>query len=402
MIAKLNFLTEAKVREIMKGRNNAVYVVSRAKLKASAEKFQDAISKLPFGGKVKYAMKANPNPEIIKLFNNYGIGVDASSFYEAKVAIESGVSGSEISLTSQELPPTDQDFKDLINAGVWFNATSLHQLEEFLRLFPGNNVGVRINPGVGSGFNKRNTTGGPAASFGIWYQYIPEALSLASKVNSKITTLHTHIGTGTDPMEWLSALETTLDLAERLPDVTTVSIGGGFKAAYELGKKDADMDNIITILSEKLVKFKQDFNRELKLEIEPGRLLVVHAGSIISKIIDKTDTGEAGHNFIRVNTGMTEILRPAMYGGYHQLVVVSSDDTSKIGQTKEFIVAGHCCESSDCLTMANGNPEEVEPRELQDPEIGDYLVIEQAGAYCYGMSAVGYNSYPAAENIIVD
>lgn len=201
MIAKLNFLTEQQIREVMKGRSAPVYVVSRSKLKQSAETFQTAIAKLPFGGRVKYAMKANPNPEIIKLFNSCGIGVDASSFYEARTALEAGVQGNDISLTSQELPPTDQDFKDLIKTGVWFNATSLHQLEKFLGLFAGRDVGVRLNPGIGSGYNKRVTTDGVAASFGIWYKYIPEALSLTKKAGSKITTLHTHIGTGTDPME---------------------------------------------------------------------------------------------------------------------------------------------------------------------------------------------------------
>ena len=401
-VAKLNFLTEEQVREIMQGRYNPVYVVSKLKLNQSADIFIEAMDSLPFGGKVKFAMKANPQPEIIEIFRNKGIGIDASSFYEAKIALDSGVKGEDISLTSQELPPNDDDFKMMIEAGVKFNATSLHQLSEFLRLFPGKNVGVRINPGMGSGYNKRLTTGGASASFGIWYKYITEALSLAAEAGSKITTLHTHIGTGTDPMEWLSALETTLDLAEQLLDVNKVSIGGGFKAKYSPDGHDANMSEISGTLAKELVKFKQLTGRELSLEIEPGRLLVVHSGSIISKVIDKTDTGEDGCRFLRVNTGMTEILRPAMYGAYHELVTVSSNADRHLSLADKFVVAGHCCESSDCLTMANGNPEEIDPRELNEPEIGDYLVIEEAGAYCYGMSAVGYNSFPKAEVIFVD
>jgi len=360
------------------------------------------MKKLPYGGEVKYALKANPHPEVIKTLCSNGIGIDASSFYEVKLALEDGVKGENISLTSQELPPTDDEFRAIIKSGVRFNATSLHQLEKYLELFPGKEVGVRINPGIGSGYNKRLTTGGVSASFGVWYEYIPEVLELAEQAGSRITTLHTHIGTGTDPMEWVSALETTLDLAEKLPDVTAVSIGGGFKAAYMRGQHDADMIKIAEVLSEKLKKFKADNGRKLKLEIEPGRLMVVHAVSLIAKIIDKTDTGEDGYRFLRVNTGMTEILRPAMYGAQHKLICVSADKSRELGKKRKFVVAGHCCESSDCLTMSPGNPEEIEPRKLEDPEIGDYLVIEEAGAYCYGMSAVGYNSFPQAEVVFVD
>lgn len=401
MLAKLNFLDEDKVREIMRGRNSAVYVVSETKLKQAADIFLKAIAKMPYGGAVKYAIKANPHPKVVKVLKNMGIGIDASSYYEAINAIKYGVKAINISLTSQELPPDDASFKKIIETGVKFNATSIHQLKEFLRLFPGKDVGVRINPGMGSGMNNRLTTGGVTASFGIWYEYIPEILKLSAQVESKIITLHTHIGSGTDPMEWLSTLETSIDLAGKLPDVINVSIGGGFKAMYMPGDHNADMIKIAEVLKNELIKFKNETGRKVHLEIEPGRLMVVHGGSIISKIIDKTDTGKNGYKFLRVNTGMTEILRPAMYGAQHQLVTVSKMPKTKLNKFADFIVAGHCCESSDCLTTAKANPEEAEPRTLNEPEIGDYLVIEQAGAYCYGMSAVGYNGYPTAEVLII-
>jgi diaminopimelate decarboxylase len=386
----------------MGSRSSSVYVISKSKLEQWANVFLAASSKFAFGGMVKYALKANPHPEIIKFFAQKGIGIDASSFYEAELALDCGVEPSNISLTSQELPTTDEKFKKIVEAGVWFNATSIYQLEEFCRLFPGCDVGVRLNPGMGSGFNNRNTTGGVSAGFGIWHEYIPELLELSSKSQSKVKTLHTHIGTGTDPKQWLTALEITLGLADKLPDVDTVSIGGGFKASYMSHQKDADMLEISDTLASELTNFYQKTGRKLKLEIEPGRLLVVHAGSIITKIIDKTDTGDNGYNFLRVNTGMTEILRPAMYGAQHKLVVVPASQDQRSQKTNKFVVVGHCCESSDCLTMADGNPEEISPRELQEPMIGDYLVIEQAGAYCYGMSAVGYNSYPRAEVVFID
>lgn len=400
-ISSLKFLDEQQVRDLCRAHKAPFYVISKKKLKEWADIFKSAIATLPYGGGVKFAVKANPHPEVITLFRDAGIGIDASSYYEAKLALSLGVPGEQISLTSQELPPDDESFIFCVQSGIHFNATSLHQLSEFCRLFPGTNVGVRINPGIGSGYNKRLTTGGASAGFGIWYEYGEEMRSIAAEHSNTITTLHTHIGTGTDPMEWLSALDTTLSLVRDFPDVTTISIGGGFKARYMPEDHDADMHKIMNVLAQELEKFKTLSSRELSLEIEPGRLLVVHAGSLVSEIIDLTDTGRDGYRFIRLNTGMTEILRPAMYGSQHELVVVPrrSKETTEVS---DYIVVGHCCESSDCLTTGKGNPEEIETRALAAPEIGDYMVIEEVGAYCYGMSAVGYNSFPEAPVIVVE
>lgn len=100
-----------------------------------------------------------------------GIHFDASSGYEVMRAVRAGVPPSHISLSSQEFP---RNFKDLYELGIEFNACSLHQLEEFGKMFPGRKCGVRLNPGSGSGANFKTDVGGPAASFGIWYEHINE------------------------------------------------------------------------------------------------------------------------------------------------------------------------------------------------------------------------------------
>lgn len=396
----LDFLIRDQVLQIAQNTPLPCYVVSKSVLQKSGQMMVDAAKKLPYGCEVSFAVKANPRPEIVKIFNQMNIGIDASSYFEVLLALSSGVEGKNISLTAQEFPENDQDLIDIVNQGIHINATSLHQLERFCTLFPGKNIGVRINPGIGSGYNKRLSTGGVAASFGIWYEYIQEALDIANSHNCKITCVHTHIGTGTDPQEWRNALLITLKLAENFPDIEKVNIGGGFKAKYMEDDKDADMDKIMEILAQELELFYQQNHKKLILRIEPGRLLSVHAGSIISKIIDIVDTGKNGYTFLRLNTGMTEIIRPAMYGAQHPLVVVPIKENNN--ETQDYIVVGHCCESSDCLTTAKGNPEEIEPRLLNKAQIGDLLVIEKTGAYCYGMSTVGYNSFPEASVIFVD
>jgi diaminopimelate decarboxylase len=201
-------------------------------------------------------------------------------------------------------------------------------------------------------------------------------------------------------MEWRRALAVTLELAEKFKDLEAVNIGGGFKAKYMDGDHDANMVDIMSILSAELLSFEEKTGKKIKLEIEPGRLLVVHAGVIISKVIDITDTGKDGYSFIRTDTGMTEIIRSAMYGAQHPLVVVPHTEEPR-GE-KEYVVVGHCCESSDCLTTVKGDPESIEPRLLVEAKIDDYLVIEKTGAYCYGMSALGYNSFPEAPVVFVE
>ncbi len=135
-----------------------------------------------FGLTVRYAMKAASNAAILRLFNSLGLHIDASSGFEAMRAIRAGIKPCHISLSSQQLP---KNLAELVRLGVLFNACSIHQLECFGKIARGAEVGVRINPGLGSGGTNRTNVGGPASSFGIWRDYIPEILSTAKKTRLK-------------------------------------------------------------------------------------------------------------------------------------------------------------------------------------------------------------------------
>ena len=101
--------------------------------------------------------------------------------------------------------------------GVLFNACSLHQLEAFGRAAHGQSVSVRMNPGLGSGSTNRTNTGGPASSFGIWHEHLGEVKAIAERFDVKITRLHSHIGSGTDPEVYKRVTRMTLDLAPSSP-----------------------------------------------------------------------------------------------------------------------------------------------------------------------------------------
>jgi len=103
----------------------------------------------------------------VQIFDRMGLHFDASSGYEVRRAIRAGIEASRISLSSQEFP---QDFKELYELGINFNACSLSQLESFGKLFPGGKCGIRFNPGRGSGGTGKTNVGGPSSSFGIWHE----------------------------------------------------------------------------------------------------------------------------------------------------------------------------------------------------------------------------------------
>lgn len=386
-----NFLSDEQARELATKGGTPLFVYSKAKLQEQAE--QMIAVPAPYGLTVRYAMKANSHAGVLKTFREMGVCIDASSGYEAELAIEQGFKPSDILLTSQQLA---HNLKDLVEQGVQFTATSLHQLEEYGTLFPGGEVGVRLNPGMGSGHSAKTNVGGVTSSFGIWHEYIPQVDDIATKARLKITRLHTHIGSGTHPEIWQEALHTSLELAESLPSVTTLDMGGGFKVARTEAEHGADMEVIGKVLAEELRAFREKTGRELKLELEPGTFMVANAGILIARIDDIVDTGADGYKFIKLNTGMNDILRPSLYAAQHPIAVLNDSD-----ETEEYVVVGHNCESGDLLTPAPGDPEKLGPRELTKASIGDLVLIGGTGAYCASMAAHGYNGFPSAGEILI-
>lgn len=352
----------------------------------------------PFGLTVRFAIKACPTEAILQIIDHLGLHFDASSGWEALRAMRAGVPPGKISLSTQELP---SDYPALIEAGITLNACSLRQLDEYGKSFPGAYVGLRINPGLGAGHSGKTNTGGVGSSFGIWHEYLSRAQETASRHRLKVYRAHSHIGSGGDPEVWEKVALLNLQAVRHLPDVSILNLGGGFKVARVAGEKSADVAAIGQRVGKALSEFAKQTHRELHLELEPGTFLMANSGSILSKIQDLADTGADGYEFLKLDCGMTEILRPSLYGSQHPLVVVPQNPTAQPERRKHYVVVGHCCESGDLLSCAPGEPETLQPREMAAATIGDLLVIDGAGAYCSGMSAKNYNSFPEAPEILL-
>lgn len=381
----------SKANDLLKQYSSPLFVYDKSWLESRAHVLLAAAR--PASCTVRYALKANPHTEIIELFDKLGLHFDASSEFEARELLAQGIAAEKISLSSQQ-PPAKM--REILESGIKFVATSLHQLDLVAESGWRGELAVRVNPGAGSGHNNRTTTGGISASFGIWHEYIPKVLAWQKASDCKITRLHVHIGSGADPTVWRNVMDRALEIVEQFPDVRTLDIGGGYKVARAESEQETDMRKVMVVFQAKLDEFRHTTGRRINLEIEPGTWLVANAGTLLSTIVDIVDTGPRGYKFIKLDTGMNDILRLSLYGAQHPLVVLNNSKTKQ-----DYVVVGHNCESGDILTPMPGDPERIQPRRLNKASIGDIVAIGGTGAYCASMRARGYNAFPAAAEVLI-
>ena len=394
MIDAMRFLTYEDLDEIQMEFGTPCFVYDEATLRTNAREvlnFPNAYGLFP-----RYAMKAAPTAAILRIFNEEGLGIDASSVHEVERAVRAGYGTESISLSTQELA---DDFIYWAQDGIRINLCSLNQIDKIGKWGKVRRVGLRFNPGKGSGGNNRTNVGGPASSFGIWKDDLEKAISLCQDYRLVVDRIHTHIGSGSDPEVWKTVASMTLDLARSFPSVESINLGGGYKVARMPDEKPTDLQEVGSPVKELFKAFAEETGRELRLEIEPGTYLLAHACSLVTRVQDVTSTGKDGYRFLKLDSGMTEILRPSLYGAQHPIHLVCEPGQQKFRESIDQVV-GHCCESGDLLTPAPGDPEALSTRNLPRGEIGDFCVIEGAGAYCSSMAAKNYNSFPEAAEVL--
>jgi diaminopimelate decarboxylase len=405
------FLTPESAKACIEAVGSPLYAYSLERLQDAADKcleFPNA-----YGLTVRYAMKSCPNASILQIFNKKGIHIDASSGFEVRRAMSAGIPAENISLSSQELPA---DFTELVDMGVKVNACSPSQLERFGAHYAGTNqkVGIRVNPGVGSGGFSKSTTsfsktnvGGPSSAFGVWHELLEDGTidAIVKKYGLQVERIHTHIGSGSDPDIWQQVAGRSLSFCKMWDSVSTLNLGGGFKVGRNAGEPTTDLQEIGGPVTKEFEAFAKETGRQLQLEIEPGTYLVAMAGAVVSTIQDKVfTTGDSGHTFLKLDAGMTDVLRPSLYGAVHPMTMFpGSGDSNDVGSEQEsVVVVGHCCESGDLMTPEPGQPEAIGERLLRKAEIGDILIMDGSGAYCSGMSTKNYNSFPESPEVLVD
>ncbi len=371
------------VEELGKQFGTPLYVYNADTISEQVDKLNKAFSGCEL--KIKFACKALTNISILKLLRKKGVGVDAVSVNEARLAMHVGYQPSEINFT-----PSCVDFSEIreaVSLGLSINLDSLPILEKFGKEYGSSYpCGIRLNPHIMAGGNLKISTGHIHSKFGISIQQMEQIKEVIKKHDIVLHGLHIHTGSEIIETEvFMQMAEIFFSVAKDFPHLRFIDIGGGFKVAYKKEDKVTDLPEIGSRLAQKFQAFEKETGRHLQLWIEPGKFLVSEAGILITKttVVKENPT----ITFAGVDTGLNHLIRPMMYNAYHEIVNASNPT----GPLKTYTVVGNICET-DTL-----GPD----RQLSEVREGDLLVLKNAGAYGYSMSS-NYNSrFRPAEVLVV-
>jgi diaminopimelate decarboxylase len=265
-------------------------------------------------------------------------------------------------------------------------------------------ITLRINPGFGHGHSQKVNTGGAQSKHGIWHEQLEDCIERATKHKLTITGLHMHIGSGTD-LKHLSQVCTAMEKAAITvgSSIRSISAGGGLPVPYREGESFIDVDAYFKLWDATRQRLAAEFGHSISLEVEPGRYLVAESGFLISEIRAVKTAGE--NTFYLLDAGFNNLARPILYGAYHPMSICPADSEPgrprprSLGETHDVIVGGPLCESGDIFTQEEGGF--VAKRELPIAQVGDFLIIENAGAYGYVMSS-NYNSKPLSPEVLIE
>ncbi len=365
-----------------------LYVYEEAVIRRQARTLRASFAKA--APDIHYAMKANNTPALLRILREEGLGIDAVSPFEVRLALETGFPKELILFTGANV--TEEELSYCLAQGVTINVGSLTELERFGRLNPGGKVAVRLNPDMGAGHHQHVITGGPNSKFGI-YVTQGEALRAALQAHRlRLIGVHTHIGSGilrTDDM--LQAMEITLEAAARFPGLEFIDFGGGFGIPYSAAEKPLPMEELGSAMAERFEEFRRAYGSPVGMKLEPGRFLVAQSGTLLTRVTSVKTT--PAHTFVGTDSGFNHLIRPAFYGAYHEIANASAMDADP----QPVVVAGNICESGDVFTQSGEGPED---RLLAQPEPGHLLGICDAGAYGMVLSSQ-YNLRPRPAEVLV-
>ena len=366
------------------------YVYDEATVRARCAALRHAMRGLPV--RLLYALKANPQPALLRAIHDEGFGFDSVSPGEVALLRRLGVAPSDIlytttSTSDDELAAAGQD-------GVLVNLDDVERLDAFGRLHPGAEVSVRFNPGVGAGHHRHVVTGGKESKFGVPLERAGDAVAAAARHGLRVVGLHQHMGSGVDdPAELLPAAEALLSLVPLFPDLRFLDLGGGFGVPYRPGDRPLDLVRLRTVVVEPaLARLRETRGASappVELWFEPGRYPVAEAGVLLARVHTLKAVGEggAGRVFAGTDSGFNHLVRPALYGAYHALANLSNPE----GPLRRYDVVGNICESGDLFARE---------REVQELRRGDVLAVLGAGAYGMAMAST-YNLRPLPAEVLV-
>ena len=379
------YAEDVPVKKLAEKYGTPLYVYSYNTLLRHFKAYDDAFNGYPHI--ICFAVKSNPNTSVISLFAKQGGGADIVSGGELYVALKAGISPKKIVYAG--VGKTADEIRFALKSKIlMFNVESENELKEIDRVAgmmkkkaP---IALRINPDIDPGTHPYITTGMKKHKFGIPIEAALEYYRIASKLkNINVVGVHKHIGSQiTKIAPFVDALKRILILIDRLNEQGTeikyLDIGGGLGISYKDEEPPVPKD-----LANKLIPLLE--GRKLTLIMEPGRSIVGNAGILVTKTLYLKE-GE-DKEFVIVDAGMNDLIRPSLYDAYHRIEPVVKNKR----ETVLCDVVGPICESGDFLARG---------RELNRVKQGEYLAAMSAGAYGFSMSS-NYNSRPRAAEVMV-
>lgn len=349
---------------------------------------------------LRFAQKACSNLHILRLLHAQGCAVDSVSEGEIQRALRAGFRGGEepagVVYTADVVDEATLDL--CAEAEVPVNAGSADMLEQLGRRHPGHSVWLRVNPGFGHGHSRQTNTGGEWSKHGIWHETLDEALRHIEKFRLDLVGLHMHIGSGSDFEHLGRVCDAMVEQVRVLGvDVRGISGGGGLPIPYRPGESHFDTAALYQLWDAARREIESMVGHSVFLEIEPGRYLVGEAGVLVAQVRALKRSG--GTHFTLVDAGFDNLPRPVLYGSHHEISVVRAQGEQATGSGQPTVVAGPLCESGDVFTQTEGGV--VVPREIPEAEVGDYVLIHDAGAYAASMAS-NYNTRTLAPEILLE
>jgi diaminopimelate decarboxylase len=375
--------------EIARDVGTPAFIYSASHVRGRYMALHSAMEDVPH--RVHYSLKANACGGILRVLREAGSGADVVSGGELFRALRAGFTPEDIIFGG--VGKTEDELREGISAGVkLLNVESLAELELAndiaAALGRTANIGFRVNPEVAvESAHKYTKTGEKGHKFGIPYDEVEHAASLAQGLrNIRLRGIGMHVGSQLRSLDAHRAgAERLLSLVESVQRIAgkslvSLDLGGGLPVRYD-DESEADVSGFASIARDAAKR------SNLEILLEPGRFMVANAGVLLTRVLYRKRTG--GTDYVVVDAGMTELLRPSHYDAFHRIEGVTRDDSSS--QIVADVV-GPVCESGDFFARA---------RSVPDVGPGEYLAIHSVGAYGFVMAS-HYNARRRAVEVMVD
>jgi len=332
--------------------------------------------------RVHYSMKANPHREILRTLRAEGIEFECVSRGEVEhlLAACPEVEPRRILYTPNFAPR--EEYAWALERGVRVTVDNTFALTAWPGLFRGHEIFLRLDTGVGRGHHTHVRTAGTRSKFGVPIAELSAFEHAAREAGARITGLEAHVGSGIfDVTSWEHTARLLAAAARSLPEVRVIDVGGGLGVPERPDQPGVDLGKLDTLLQAVRAE-----HPGLEVWLEPGRYLVAAAGVLLARVTQLKQKG--GVRFVGVATGMNSLIRPALYGSYHEIANLTRIDEPA---TEPANIVGPICESADVLGH---------DRLLPVTQAGDVLLIANAGAYGHAMSSHYNLRSPATELIL--